>query len=197
MLKWSKKWVGNGWLLGMRKLNVCEESQISWTVIFHWQHLIYSKLGGQPRSRQDHFGRVLCKPLTRTRTLAWVLGRNCHGTFDAFAGWQTADSEALKTRGHWLESLVEAATEHLMHLRAGSLGSPQKPRHPSEAFNNRGHWLESLVEAATEHLMHLRAGKRQPPRPLTTEGTGLSPWSKLPRNIWCICGLANGSLGGL
>ena len=61
----------------------------------------------------------------------------------------------------------------------------RQPRRPF--YKTRGHWLESLFQAATEHLMHLRAGKRQPRRPLKPECTGLSPWSKLPRSIWCIC----------
>ena len=49
------------------------------------------------------------------------------------------------------------------------------------ALNNRGQWLECLLDAAAQRLRHLRPGKRQAWTPLTTEGSGRSACSKLPR----------------
>ena len=60
------------------------------------------------------------------------------------------------------------------------------------ALNNRGQWPECLLEAAAQRLRHSRPGKRQAWTPLTTEGSGRSACSKLPRSVLGIWGLANG-----
>ena len=107
------------------------------------------------------------------RAVAWVPARSCRAAFEAFEAWQTAGLNALNNRGQWPECLVEAAAERFRHL---------------------GQWLECLLEAAAQRLRHLRPGKRQAWTPLTTEGSGLSACSKLPRSVWGIWGLANGRL---
>ena len=61
-------------------------------------------------------------------------------------------------------------------------------------LNNIGQWPECLLEAATQRFRHLRPGKRQAWTPLTTEGSGLSACSKLPRafeafEAWQTAGL--------
>ena len=62
------------------------------------------------------------------------------------------------------------------------------------ALNNIGQWPECLLEAATQRFRHLRPGERQAWTPLTTEGSGLSACSKLPRafeafEAWQTAGL--------
>ena len=78
------------------------------------------------------------------------------------------------------ESLGSAGQELTHQLRDPQLSPVAGELLVISVFNGIG---GALVEAATEHLMHLRAGKRQPRRPLKTEGSGLSAWSKLPRSI--------------
>jgi len=48
---------------------------------------------------------------------------------------------------------------------------------------NTGQWPECLLEAAAQRFRHLRPGKRQAYTPLTTEGSGMSACSKLPRSV--------------
>ena len=62
------------------------------------------------------------------------------------------------------------------------------------ALNNRGQWPECLLEAAAQRLRHLIPGKRHAWTPLTTQGSGRSACSKLPRSVLGIWGLANGRL---
>ena len=96
-----------------------------------------------------------------------------------FEAWQTAGLNALNYRGQWPERLVEAAAEGFRGFEAWQTAG-------LNALNYRGQWPECLVEAAAEGFRGFRgftAGKRQAWTPLTTEGSGLSAWSKLLRRV--------------
>ena len=106
---------------------------------------------------------------------------------DAFEGWQPG----VLSRS-FSKTLCRAAAERWGVWRLALL-QPQQTA-GLNALNNRGQWPECLVPAAAEGFRGLRPGKRQAWTPFTTEGSGLSAWSQLPRRVLGVWGLANGRL---
>ena len=166
--------------------------------------------GWQPGVLSRSFSKTLCRAAAE-RWGVWRLA--------LLQPQQTAGLNALNNRGQWPECLVPAAAEGFRGLRPGKrqawtplttegsgLSAWSKlPRRVFEAWqtaglnalNYRGQWPECLVEAAAEGFRGFRgftAGKRQAWPPLTTEGSGLSAWSKLLRRVWGVWGLASGRL---
>ena len=99
-----------------------------------------------------------------------------------FPGWRKASKLPRRVLG------VEAAAERFTGLKPGK-------RQAWTPRNNRGPWPECLVEAAAERFTEClveaaaerftgsKTGKRRLESPVTTEGRGLSAWSKLPRRV--------------